>query len=270
MIEAIRVKLRGKGRVDYYAPGNSPLVRDDYVIMQTDRNYDFGKVVSNIEVLRDEDLKGSLNKIIRKCTEGDVHQIEANKARCLEAEELCARKIKELDVPMKLIEGEYSFDRSKITFYFTAEGRVDFRVLVRELAGVLRTRIQLEQIGSRDHAKRLDGFGICGRHLCCSSFMESFQPVTVKMAKEQNLPANPGKLSGLCGRLMCCLRYEYALYKEIGKKLPRIGDVIDTDRGRARVLEINHIKVTVFVENEDGGQYNISFGEKEPESEENE
>ncbi|MBI5124555.1 MAG: stage 0 sporulation protein, partial [Candidatus Omnitrophica bacterium] len=176
-----------------------------------------------------------------------------------EVMDTCSKKIRERHLAMKLIEAEFSFDRSKIMFYFTAEGRVDFRDLVKDLANAFKTRIELKQIGVRDEAKMLGGLGPCGRALCCATYLKDFDPVTMKMAKEQNLPLNPTKISGLCGRLMCCLGYEYKMYKELMKGLPRVGDTVKTEKGQGKIISINAIKRSATVELEDGSLIEMSY-----------
>jgi cell fate regulator YaaT (PSP1 superfamily) len=181
-----------------------------------------------------------------------MHQIEKNKKKIKEVMDTCAKKIQERHLAMKLIDAEFSFDRSKIMFYFTAEGRVDFRDLVKDLASAFKTRIELKQIGVRDEAKILGGLGPCGRALCCATYLKDFEPVTIKMAKEQNLPLNPTKISGLCGRLMCCLGYEYKTYKDLMKGLPREGEQLKTEKGTGKIISVNAIKRSATVELEDG------------------
>jgi cell fate regulator YaaT (PSP1 superfamily) len=188
-----------------------------------------------------------------------MHQIEKNKKKVKEVMDACSKKIHERHLPMKLIDAEFTFDRSKIMFYFTAEGRIDFRDLVKDLANVFKTRIELKQIGVRDEAKMLGGFGPCGRVLCCATFLKDFEPVTIKMAKEQNLPLNPTKISGLCGRLMCCLSYEHKTYKELMKGAPKEGDTIKTEKGSGKVIGINAIKRCSTVELEDGSLIEVPY-----------
>ena len=205
------------------------------------------------------DLDEPLRKVIRKANPWDMNQVDKNKKKIKEVMESCSRKIKDRKLTMKLIYAEFSFDRSKIVFYFTAEGRVDFRDLVKDLASAFKTRIELKQIGVRDEAKMLGGLGPCGRALCCATHLKDFEPVTIKMAKEQNLPLNPTKISGLCGRLMCCLGYEYSTYKDLMKGMPREGEIVKTPKGNAKVIGINALKRVAMVELEDGSQIEVPY-----------
>ena len=182
-----------------------------------------------------------------------------NKKKIKEVMDACSKKIHERHLAMKLIDAEFTFDRSKIMFYFTAEGRIDFRDLVKDLANVFKTRIELKQIGVRDEAKMLGGFGPCGRVLCCATFLKDFEPVTIKMAKEQNLPLNPTKISGLCGRLMCCLGYEYKTYKDLMKGMPKEGEIVKTEKGDGKVVSVNAIKRSVTAELQDGSQIEVPY-----------
>ena len=215
MYEVIQVRLRESGKITYFSPSGTKFRVGDHVIVEADRGLDYGQVLSETAVLLDSDVEEPLKKVIRKANPWDMHQIEKNKKKIREVMDTCSKKIRDRRLPMKLIDAEFSFDRSKIMFYFTAEGRVDFRDLVKDLANAFKTRIELKQIGVRDEAKILGGLGPCGRALCCATYLKDFEPVTIKMAKEQNLPLNPTKISGLCGRLMCCLGYEYKTYKDL-------------------------------------------------------
>jgi cell fate regulator YaaT (PSP1 superfamily) len=198
-------------------------------------------------------------KIMRLANDNDLKQIAENRTKAKEASSACLKKIEEHKLDMKLVHAEYSFDRSKIIFYFTASGRVDFRNLVKDLAKIFKARIELRQIGVRDEAKFFGGFGPCGRELCCAKFLKDFEPVTIKMAKEEGLPLNPPKISGLCGRLMCCLSYEYETYKILSKGLPREGERIHTAQGKGKVLSVNVFKRTANVELEDGTKIKMSY-----------
>lgn len=259
MYEVIQVRLREAGKISYYSNSGMKFKTGDYVIVEADRGSDYGQVISEAEVILDSDVEEPLRKVIRKANPWDMHQIEKNKKKIKEVMDTCFKKIQERHLPMKLIDAEFSFDRSKIMFYFTAEGRIDFRDLVKDLANVFKTRIELKQIGVRDEAKMLGGFGPCGRTLCCAAFLKDFEPVTIKMAKEQNLPLNPTKISGLCGRLMCCLSYEHKTYKELMKGAPKEGDVIKTEKGPGKVISINAIKRAATVELEDGTLIEVSY-----------
>jgi cell fate regulator YaaT (PSP1 superfamily) len=261
MYEVVQIRLREMGKIAHYSTSGLKFTTGEYVIAEEERGVEYGQVLSEAVVLLDADIQGQepLRKIIRKATDGDLHQIEKNKKKIEEISKTCMRKIQEHRLPMKLIEAEYSFDRSKIIFYFTAEGRIDFRGLVKDLAHIFKARIELKQIGVRDEARMLGGLGPCGRHLCCSRFLKNFEPVTIRMAKEQNLPLNPTKISGLCGRLMCCLSYEYDAYKELMKGMPKEGQKMKTKEGAGKVVSVNALKRTVVIELEDGKQVLVSY-----------
>ena len=231
----------------------------DYVIVEADRGLDYGQILSDTEAILDSDIEEPLKKIVRKANPWDMHQIDKNKKKVKEVMDTCSKKIQERKLPMKLIDAEYSFDRFKIVFYFTAEGRIDFRDLVKDLANLFKTRIELKQIGVRDEAKMLCGLGPCGRALCCAKYLKDFEPVTIKMAKEQNLPLNPTKISGLCGRLMCCLGYEHKTYKELMKGLPREGEMIKTEKGQGKVIAVNALKRSVTAELENGSLIEVNY-----------
>ncbi len=260
MYEVIQVRLREAGKVSYFSTSGLRPPVDSYVILQADRGLDYGLVVSEPEIILDaEVVEEPLRKIIREATPQDLAQIEKNKKKTKEVIATCEEKIKAHNLLMKLIDAEYSFDKSRIVFYFTAEGRVDFRELIKDLAAIFKARIELKQIGVRDEARFLGGFGPCGRALCCASFLKDFDAVTIKMAKEQNLPLNPTKISGLCGRLMCCLSYEHECYKELMKDMPREGERVKTKDIKGKIININAIKRTVTVETEDGRQIEIAW-----------
>jgi len=259
MYEVIQVRLREAGKITYFSPTGMKFKIGDYVIVEADRGLDYGQVLSETAVLMDSDIEEPLKKVIRKANPWDMHQVEKNKKKIREVMDTCSKKIQERRLPMKLIDAEFSFDRSKIMFYFTAEGRVDFRDLVKDLANAFKTRIELKQIGVRDEAKILGGLGPCGRALCCATYLKDFEPVTIKMAKEQNLPLNPTKISGLCGRLMCCLGYEYKTYKDLMKGLPREGEMLKTEKGTGKIVGVNAIKRSVTVELEDGSFHEVSY-----------
>lgn len=260
MYEVIQVRLREAGKITYFSTSGMKFKVGDYVVVESDRGLDYGQVLSETEAILDADVgEEPLKRVVRKANPWDMHQIEKNKKKIREVMETCSKKIHERKLSMKLIEGEFSFDRSKIIFYFTAEGRIDFRDLVKDLANVFKSRIELKQIGVRDEAKMLGGLGPCGRALCCATHLKDFDPVTVKMAKEQNLPLNPTKISGLCGRLMCCLGYEYKTYKELMKGMPREGDQLKTEKGPGKVVSVNAIKRSVTVELEDGSLVEVSY-----------
>lgn len=254
MYEVIQVKLREAGKISYFSTSGLRPSVGNYVIVQADRGLDYGMIISAPEIILDAEVEEPLRKIIREATTADLSQIERNKEKIKQVMATCEQKIKEHNLSMKLVDAEYSFDCSRIVFYFTADGRIDFRELIKDLAAIFKARIELKQIGVRDEARFLGGFGPCGRALCCASFLKDFEPVTIKMAKEQNLPLNPAKISGLCGRLMCCLSYEYECYKKLTKNLPRDGELIKRDDIKGKVVNVNALKRTVTVETEDGRQ----------------
>jgi len=259
MYEVVQVRLREAGKITYYSTSGMKFKVGDTVIVEADRGLDYGQVLSEAEAIMDSDLEEPLKKVMRKANPWDIDQIGKNKRKIKEVMDTCSRKIHDRKLQMKLIDAEFSFDRSKIIFYFTAEGRVDFRDLVKDLASAFKTRIELKQIGVRDEAKMLGGLGPCGRALCCATYLKDFEPVTIKMAKEQNLPLNPTKISGLCGRLMCCLGYEYSTYKNLMKGLPHEGETIKTPKGQGRVVAVNALKRAVTVELEDGTQIEVPY-----------
>jgi len=225
----IGIRFKPAGKIYYFDPAEHKIKLNDKVIVETARGIEFGNVIVAPKEISEVEVVQPLKKVIRVVDDEDIKQIEVNKGKEKEAFKICLEKINEHDLPMKLIDVEYTFDNSKIIFFFTAEGRVDFRELVKDLAAVFRTRIELRQIGVRDEAKMLGGIGACGRVLCCHSFLGEFEPVSIKMAKEQNLSLNPAKISGICGRLMCCLKYENNVYQECKKECtgdcPKIPDI---------------------------------------------
>jgi cell fate regulator YaaT (PSP1 superfamily) len=259
MERLILVRLRDSGQVFTYQAGGITLKEGDMVILEHDRGLDYGQVISPREADSGKDSKEQIKKIVRLANEADTKQIADNRAKAREAYNTCAKKIAEHKLEMKLVRAEYSFDRTKIVFYFTAEGRIDFRSLVKDLAKIFKARIELRQIGVRDEAKLFGGFGSCGRELCCARFLKDFEPVTIKMAKEEGLPLNPPKISGLCGRLMCCLSFEYETYKLLAKGLPREGERVHTPQGKGKVTGVNVFKRSATVELEDGTQVEISY-----------
>ena len=250
MLKKVKIKLKDQGKLITYNANNLVLKPHDMVIVESERGHDSGEVISLVEK-SSQDAPKAMKKIIRIMTVKDKEQIDKNKKDVKDIFKTAQKKISERNLDMKLVEAEYSFDRSKIIFYFTAEGRVDFRELVRDLAHMFKARIELKQIGVRDEVKMFGGYGCCGRNLCCAAFLKDFEPVTIRMAKQQNMPLNPEKISGLCGRLMCCLGYEYQTYKEFCKKLPKEGQYIDTPEGKGRVISVHTLKQTVEVELED-------------------
>ncbi|MDR1066331.1 MAG: stage 0 sporulation family protein [Clostridiales bacterium] len=239
MTDVVGVRFKEVGKIYYFDPNGMKIERGTPVIVETARGVEYGVAeIANREV-EDGVVVPPLKIVIRKATENDLIQNQANKEREKEAFDICIEKIKAHGLDMKLIDVELTFDQTKIIFYFTSDGRVDFRELVRDLAIVFRMRIELRQIGVRDEAKMRNGIGICGRCLCCASFLDDFQPVSIKMAKDQNLSLNPTKISGICGRLMCCLKYEEKTYEYLIKNLPEPGDVVETPDGKGDVLSVN-------------------------------
>ncbi len=222
--------------------------REDYVIFELDRGMEFGRVISDVMAACKTKADKIEGKILRKATEGDMNQINNNRLKGKDAINICEQKVNERKLDMRIVEAEYTFDCSKIIFFFTADGRVDFRNLVKDLAKVFRVRIELKQIGVRDKAKIIGGFGVCGRELCCSSYMKGFHPLSIKMAKDQALPLNPSRISGVCGRIKCCMAYEFSVYKELAHDLPQVGEKVTTPEGKGRVKDINILKRFVLVD----------------------
>ncbi|PTX55214.1 cell fate regulator YaaT (PSP1 superfamily) [Melghirimyces profundicolus] len=254
MLSVVGVRFRQAGKIYYFDPGKWEIRKNDSVIVETVRGVEFGRVVTGTRHVTEEEVVLPLKKVIRVATDEDVKQVEKNQRAAREALSICEEKIRNHGLEMKLVDAEYTFDRNKIIFYFTADGRVDFRELVRDLASVFRTRIELRQIGVRDEAKMLGGIGPCGQVLCCSSFLGDFEPVSIKMAKDQNLSLNPAKISGLCGRLMCCLKYENDTYVDAKKKMPDVGTRVITPEGDGRVVVLNLLERRVQVELSDSGR----------------
>jgi cell fate regulator YaaT (PSP1 superfamily) len=248
MLKVVEVRMRECGRMRYYSCGDQNYPVGEYVVVEVDRGEDYGLVMSEPETILDSEVERPLHAITRRLTPTDEEKIAENAREARAAMEICTAKIAERKLPMKLVDAEYSFDRSKIIFYFTAEGRVDFRELVRDLASRFKSRIELRQIGVRDEARMLGGIGCCGRQLCCATFLKDFEAVNIRMAKEQRLPLNPSKISGLCGRLLCCLRYEFETYRDLQRSMPREGTIVSTPFGEGRVTDINILKQSVTVE----------------------
>lgn len=247
MITVVGIRFKKAGKIYYFNPGDLDIKKGDNAIVETIRGIEFGECVIGPKSIKEEDIVSPLKDVIRKATEEDLKKYEENKGKEKEAFDICLQKISEHNLVMKLIDVEYTFDNNKVIFYFTADGRVDFRELVKDLASVFRTRIELRQIGVRDEAKMVGGLGPCGRPMCCASFLGDFAPVSIKMAKEQNLSLNPTKISGICGRLMCCLNFEQETYEDIRKRLPRVSSVVDTPYGRGEVIANSAVKELVKV-----------------------
>lgn len=257
----VGVVFKKAGKIYYFDPGDLSLKAGDGVIVKTARGIEYGEVVSSPEKLTDEEIVTPLKKILRKATKKDKDKAAINRAKEKEALKICEEKIAKHGLSMKLVDVEYLFDGSKIIFYFTSEGRVDFRELVKDLASAFRTRIELRQIGVRDEAKMIGGLGPCGRRLCCTLFLSDFEPVSIKMAKEQNLPLNPMKISGICGRLMCCLRYESDVYKEFNKRAPKKGAEVDTPQGVGTVIDYNVPREKIVVSVGEGSLVEVPLGD---------
>ena len=255
MTKVIGVRFRTAGKNYYFDPTRFEIKKGDHVIVETARGVEYGTVVGGIREVDDSKVVQPLKPVLRIATERDNEQEAANKGKEKEAFRICQEKIRKHGLDMKLIDAEYTFDNNKVLFYFTADGRIDFRELVKDLASVFKTRIELRQIGVRDETKILGGIGICGRRLCCHTHLSEFVPVSIKMAKEQNLSLNPTKISGVCGRLMCCLKHEEETYEDLNRRLPNIGDYVTTDDGlKGEVSSVNvlrqQVKVIVNVDDE--------------------
>ena len=254
MTKVIGVRFRTAGKIYFFSPGEFEIKQGDHVIVETARGIEYGRVVSAPKEVDDDSVVQPLKSVIRIATEQDEKTVEKNHQKEKEAFKICQEKIRKHGLDMKLIEAEYTFDNNKVLFYFTADGRIDFRELVKDLAAVFRTRIELRQIGVRDETKIKGGIGICGRSLCCNTFLSEFVPVSIKMAKEQNLSLNQTKISGVCGRLMCCLKNEQEAYEELNSNLPDIGEKVKTFDGfKGEVVSVNVLrqKVKIVVEVDD-------------------
>ena len=247
MIKVVSVKFNEGGKSYYFKPLKEELAVGDTVIVDTASGLAMGKVSAPVKEVEDDEIVSPLKKVVRLANEEDMKKLKENKKKEPEAFEICAQKIVDRNLQMKLVDVEYSFDGSKITFFFTADGRIDFRELVKDLAAAFHTRIELRQIGVRDEARMLGGLGICGYPYCCKQFLDDFQPVSIKMAKEQGLSLNPTKISGSCGRLMCCLKYEQDSYEYLMKITPGIGDSVKTPEGVATVVDVNMITGNLIV-----------------------
>ena len=281
MAEVIGVRFKNVGKVYYFDPDGNTLKQGDMVIVETARGVECGEIAMENRQISDDGIVQPLKKLIRVATKDDLKKMEENAAKEKSAFAVCLKKIAAHKLEMKLVDVEYTFDNTKILFYFTADGRVDFRELVKDLASVFRTRIELRQIGVRDEAKMLGGLGICGRPFCCSTFLGGFQPVSIKMAKEQGLSLNPVKISGTCGRLMCCLKYEQEAYLDLIRSTPSVNSIVMTPSGKGTVTDLNMLTGVLQVRLDSapdaapqtfqtsqvklikGGQVNIDRGEME-------
>lgn len=255
-MEIVEVQFKAQRKEFFKNVRDLYLRTGNYCVVQADRGEDMGMIVS-LTRARPDEIEIDMKEVLRHATEKDITQINETREKEREALNVCQEKVTEHSLPMKLVDVEYQFDGNKITFYFTSEGRIDFRELVKDLAGVFRTRIDLRQIGVRDEARRFDGMGMCGRRLCCATFLKDFEPVTLKMAKDQNLPLTPSKISGACGRLMCCLTYELDYYKELTKDIPKIGSKISCYGGQHRIEKIDILRGAVILSDGEGNILDI-------------
>ena len=256
MTKVIGVRFRPAGKIYFFAPGKYDIKTGDKVIVETARGVEFGSVVTGVREVEDDKITQPLKSVIRLATKEDIRKEEKNREKEKEAFKICLEKIHKHGLEMKLIDAEYTFDNNKVLFYFTADGRIDFRELVKDLASVFRTRIEIRQIGVRDETKIRGGIGICGRPLCCHTYLTEFAPVSIKMAKEQNLSLNPSKISGVCGRLMCCLTNEEETYEDLNRHLPSVGDHVTTPEGlKGDIQSVNvlrqMVKVVVVLDNDE-------------------
>ena len=247
MIKVIGVRFKKAGKIYYFDPAGLDIEKGNFVVVETARGIEFGECVIGLKEINENDVIAPLKRVLRVATDSDIEKHNQNKEKEKDAFSICLKKIAEHKLTMKLIDVEYTFDNNKVIFYFTADGRVDFRELVKDLATIFKTRIELRQIGVRDEAKMLGGLGPCGRPMCCSTFLGDFASVSIKMAKEQNLSLNPTKISGICGRLMCCLNYEQSTYEDIRKRIPKVGSIVKTEDGTGVVVSNNIIKESVKV-----------------------
>lgn len=259
MVKVVGVRFKKAGKIYYFDPGDLVIDKNSHVIVETVRGIEFGQVVVPNREVPDEEIVAPLKKVLRTATDEDKQHAEGNNKKEKDALGVFIQKVKEHNLDMKLIDVEYTFDNNKVLFYFTAEGRVDFRELVKDLAAVFKTRIELRQIGVRDESKMMGGIGICGRTLCCKSFLGEFQPVSIKMAKEQGLSLNPTKISGTCGRLMCCLKYEQDAYEEILRRVPKTGAVVETPEGQGVIMDISLLKEIVKVRLDKGNETDLKL-----------
>lgn len=266
MTKVVGVKFRTSPKVYYFAPGDLALRPDDFVIVETARGQEAGQVAFAPRDISDEQIPGSLKDVMRLATAVDLTQMERYQQKEAEALTICQTKVESSDLSMKMIRAEYNFDGSHLTFYFTAEKRIDFRALVKELAHEFRTRIELRQVGVRDEVKLLGGYGLCGRPHCCSTWMSEFRPISIRMAKQQNLPLSPMEISGVCGRLLCCLSYENDYYGQVRNRLPRVGKTVQTSQGEGKVTSVNVLKETLTVQLSEDALITISAEELEEQS----
>ncbi len=263
MAKVIQVRLGEFRPVFFYNIGDVACNRDDIVVLEIDRGTEFGKVVSDVNAVCTGKAEVAEGTVVRIATAEDIKHIDENRFKAQEAMATCAKKIAEHKLDMQIVQCEYSLDGSKVIIFFTSEGRVDFRELVKDLARIFKVRIELKQIGVRDKAKIIGGIGVCGRELCCSSYMKGFHPLSIKMSKEQGLPLHESRISGVCKRIKCCMAYEYLVYKEFNRDLPKAGEKITTPQGKGRVIEVNILKRYVNVDLGEGKFAKISYATKE-------
>ena len=261
MAEVVGIRFKRAGRVYYFDPADNELQANDQVVVKTARGLELGCVVIAPKQVLDSEVSGSLKSVVRKATDEDFRRAQELEGKSRQALVKCGELIKKLKLPMKLLSAEYDLSGRRLTFFFSAEDRVDFRELVKELTSHFKVRVELRQVGTRDEAKLVGGFGRCGRPLCCMSFLSEFNPVSIRMAKEQSLPLNPMKISGICGRLMCCLGYESELYHMMKGKLPKDGQQVSTPMGEAKVKGSNPLKESVLVELESGATVEFPLDE---------
>jgi len=255
-MEIVEVQFKAQRKEFFKNSKDLYLRTGNYCVVQADRGEDMGLIISLTQADLNE-IDSDMKEVLRHATDKDIERLKEIREKEQEALKICQEKVAEHELPMKLVDVEYQFDGNKITFYFTSEGRIDFRELVKDLAGVFRTRIDLRQIGVRDEARRFDGMGMCGRRLCCATFLKDFEPVTLKMAKDQNLPLTPSKISGACGRLMCCLAYELDYYKELTRNIPKVGSKVICFGSRHRIEKVDIFKEAVILSDPEGNQIEI-------------
>lgn len=259
MVKVVGVRFKKAGKIYYFDPGDLNIAVNSYVIVETVRGVEYGQVVVSNREVPDEEIVAPLKKVIRIANDEDRQHAEENSKKEKEAFSICLQKIRDHNLDMKLIDVEYTFDNNKVLFYFTADGRIDFRELVKDLAAIFKTRIELRQIGVRDESKMMGGIGVCGRTLCCKSFLGEFQPVSIRMAKEQGLSLNPTKISGTCGRLMCCLKYEQDAYEEALDRVPKTGAIVSTPEGQGTVMEVSLLKEILKVKMDKGNETDLKI-----------
>lgn len=263
MVTVVGVRFKKAGKIYYFDPDTIDVAFNDFVVVETARGIEFGHVVIGPKEISEDDIVAPLKKVMRIALDEDFQIHRENKKKAEEAITICQTKVEEHNLKMKLVDVEYTFDNNKVIFYFTADGRVDFRDLVKDLAAIFKTRIELRQIGVRDEAKTIGGIGPCGKMVCCAQFLGEFAPVSIKMAKEQSLSLNPTKISGLCGRLMCCLKYEHDTYEELLKKMPQTGAIVITPLGKGTIIDtytlLERVKVKVRLKDgtDDIAQYQV-------------